>query len=126
MEVQVGNPATMGSTDTMFHFYSVTNKAIYFAGSGDIFIPSGGYSFGDGVLYKSNDNGNSWTPVNISTDWRYIEMCELPNGDLICSHGFGAQPPSATYVGSSLAVSPMTKGSNWMDLNVMSGMAFCA
>lgn len=87
--------------------------------------PSGGYSFGDGVLYKSNDNGDSWTSVNISTDWRYIEMCELPNGDLICSHGFGAQPPSATYVGSSLAVSH-DKGANWIDLNVMSGMAFCA
>lgn len=87
--------------------------------------PGGSYSFGDGVLYTSHDNGNSWSAVNIATDWRYIEMCELPNGDLICSHGFGSQPPGANYVGSSLAVSH-DKGINWTDLNVMAGMGFCS
>ncbi|GGD63151.1 hypothetical protein GCM10011514_28950 [Emticicia aquatilis] len=80
--------------------------------------------FGDGVLYKSKDDGNTWIPVNIAKDWRYIEMAELPNGDLICSHGFGSQLPLATVVGSSLAVSH-DHGSNWTDLNVISGLGYC-
>ncbi|MBC7774204.1 MAG: T9SS type A sorting domain-containing protein, partial [Phycisphaerae bacterium] len=80
--------------------------------------------FGDGVLYKSTDNGDHWLPVTISKDWRYMEMSELENGDLICAHGFGAQPPSATIVGSSLARST-DHGDTWTDLDVKSGMAFC-
>jgi photosystem II stability/assembly factor-like uncharacterized protein len=80
--------------------------------------------FGDGMLYKSTDNGDHWEPVVISKDWRYMEMSELPNGDLICAHGFGAQPPSATITGSSLALSS-DHGSTWVDLDVKSGMAFC-
>lgn len=80
--------------------------------------------FGDGVLYKSTDNGYTWQPVQISKDWRYMEMSELPNGDLVCAHGFGAQPPSTSIVGSSFARST-DHGSSWTDLPVMSGMAFC-
>jgi hypothetical protein len=53
-----------------------------------------------------------------------MEMNELPNGDLVCAHGFGAQPPSASIVGSSFALST-DHGSSWIDLPVMSGMAFC-
>ncbi len=80
--------------------------------------------FGDGMLYKSTDNGAHWLPVTISKDWRYMEMSELANGDLICAHGFGAQLPSATIVGSSLAIST-DHGDTWTDLDVKSGMAFC-
>jgi hypothetical protein len=80
--------------------------------------------FGDGMLYKSTDQGDHWTPVSISKDWRYMEISELPNGDLICAHGFGAQPPSASIIGSSLARSK-DHGDTWTDLNVSSGMAFC-
>lgn len=80
--------------------------------------------FGDGMLYKSSDNGDHWTPVAISKDWRYMEMSELPDGRLICAHGFGAQPPSATILGSSLALST-DHGDTWTDLDVKSGMAFC-
>ena len=84
--------------------------------------PSGGY--GDGRLMRSTDQGLTWSPVQISTDWRYLDMDEAPNGDLYCAHGFGAQAPSATIIGSSLAVSH-DHGLTWTDLPVMSGMAFC-
>lgn len=80
--------------------------------------------FGDGVLYKSTDEGETWTPVVISKDWRYYEIAELPNGDLICAHGFGAQPPSASITGSSLALS-QDGGDTWTDLDLKTGMAFC-
>ncbi|HRW74640.1 MAG TPA: T9SS type A sorting domain-containing protein [Saprospiraceae bacterium] len=84
--------------------------------------PAGGY--GDGRLMRSSDRGQSWSPVQISKDWRYLDMDEAPNGDLYCAHGFGAQLPSATIVGSSLAVS-QDQGLTWKDLPVMSGMGFC-
>jgi ligand-binding sensor domain-containing protein len=88
------------------------------------YLGAGSVGFGDGILYKSKDDGNTWTPVNIAKDWRYIEMTEMPNGDLLCSHGFGSGPPIATIVGSSLAVSH-DRGSNWIDLNVISGLGYC-
>lgn len=88
------------------------------------YLGAGSVGFGDGVLYKSKDDGNTWTPVNIAKDWRYLEIAELPNHDLICSHGFGSQTPSATIIGSSLAVSH-DHGSNWIDLNVMAGLGYC-
>lgn len=80
--------------------------------------------FGDGMLYKSTDQGGHWELVGISKDWRYMEMSEMANGNLICAHGFGAQPPSATITGSSLAFSS-DHGDTWVDLDVKSGMAFC-
>ncbi|WP_428664606.1 3-coathanger stack domain-containing protein [Runella sp.] len=88
------------------------------------YLGTGSVGFGDGVLYKSKDDGATWTPVNIAKDWRYLEMAELSNGDLICSHGFGSQVPSATIVGSSLAISH-DHGDNWIDLNVLSGLGYC-
>ncbi len=88
------------------------------------YLGIGSVGFGDGILYKSKDDGNTWTPVNIAKDWRYMEIAEMPNGDLLCSHGFGSGPPIATIVGSSLAVSH-DHGNNWIDLNVISGLGYC-
>jgi photosystem II stability/assembly factor-like uncharacterized protein len=88
------------------------------------YLGAGSVGFGDGVLYKSKDDGNTWIPVNIAKDWRYLEITEMPNGDLLCSHGFGSGPPIATIVGSSLAISH-DRGSNWIDLNVISGLGYC-
>jgi len=89
------------------------------------FLNEGISSFGgDGLLYKSSDNGEHWYPVTISKDWRYLEISELENGDLICAHGFGAQPPSATITGSSLARSS-DEGETWTDLNIKTGLAYC-
>ncbi|MBL7809317.1 MAG: T9SS type A sorting domain-containing protein [Saprospiraceae bacterium] len=88
------------------------------------YLSESGGGYGDGELYKSDDDGENWYPVAISEDWRYLEISELENGDLICAHGFGAQPPSATILGSSLAIST-DHGENWKDLDVQSGMAFC-
>jgi photosystem II stability/assembly factor-like uncharacterized protein len=88
------------------------------------YLGTGSVGFGDGLLYKSKDDGNTWVPVNISKDWRYLEIAEMANGDLLCSHGFGAGPPLATIVGSSLALSH-DRGNNWIDLNVISGLGYC-
>jgi photosystem II stability/assembly factor-like uncharacterized protein len=88
------------------------------------YLGTGSVGFGDGLLYKSKDDGNTWIPVNISKDWRYLEIAEMANGDLLCSHGFGAGPPLATIVGSSLAISH-DHGNNWTDLNVISGLGYC-
>ena len=88
------------------------------------YLSDSGGGYGDGMLYKSSDNGNTWTAVNIAKDWRYYEISELPNGDLICAHGFGSQPPSASITGSSLALSH-DHGDNWTDLNILTGMAYC-
>jgi ligand-binding sensor domain-containing protein len=88
------------------------------------YLGTGSVSVGDGLLYKSKDDGNTWTLTNIAKDWRYNEMSELPNGDLICAHGFGSGPPT-TIVGSTLAVSH-DHGTNWIDLNIIAAMGYCS
>ncbi len=76
-----------------------------------------GYLLPQANLYISKDDGMQWDTVKISNDDNYTSIAIAPNGDYFCTHGFGANPPSATIIGSSLAISK-DHGLTWQDLKV--------
>jgi photosystem II stability/assembly factor-like uncharacterized protein len=120
---QSWEPANKGITRRNISLLKTDCAGNIFCGANRYLGGSSG-GIGDGELYKSSDLGQNWTPVAISKDWTYTEIAELSNGDLICAHGFGAQLPSATIVGSSLSLS-QDQGEHWADLPIITGKAFC-
>lgn len=74
-------------------------------------------------LYRSTNDGLSWDTVKVSMTGIYSMIAQGFNNDLYVAHGFGAQPPSATLIGSSLAKST-DRGATWFDLPCYGGKGF--
>jgi len=71
-------------------------------------------------LYRSTDDGETWDTVKVSFDAIYSLIAQGFNNDLYLAHGFGAQPPSASIIGSSCAKST-DRGATWFDLPCLGG-----
>jgi photosystem II stability/assembly factor-like uncharacterized protein len=71
-------------------------------------------------LYRSTDDGLTWDTVNVSRTGIYSMIAQGFNNELYLAHGFGAQPPSATIIGSSCAKST-DRGATWFDLPCLGG-----
>lgn len=74
-------------------------------------------------LYRSTDDGRTWDTVKVSMDGIYSMVAQGFGNELYVAHGFGAQPPSATLIGSSLAKST-DRGATWFDLPCYGGKGF--
>jgi photosystem II stability/assembly factor-like uncharacterized protein len=74
-------------------------------------------------LYRSTNDGLSWDTVQVSADGIYSMIAQGYNNELFLAHGFGSQPPGATFIGSGLARST-DRGATWHDLPCYGGKGF--
>ncbi len=95
-------------------FTKIRGRSVFVASTGTVFVGLNVALHQGGSLYRSTNNGNTWTQVETGND-EYSRTRQRANGDVFSAQGFNHP--------TSLAMSA-NDGVTWTQLNVPQGMGF--